>query len=144
MDSLGSELVSQLKGPIKVDVARPMGTSILQLQATSSDPNVSQKFLDALIAQYLDFKKQTRLSTTEDLLASLNDALSQREDSLKEDQDKWAGFQKTNNVPLAEEEARASSLYLADLKTQVQKLMLDRQLLEQGISSAPLPASTTN
>ena len=32
LESLGAETVSRLKGPIKVEVVRPMGTSILQLQ----------------------------------------------------------------------------------------------------------------
>jgi capsular exopolysaccharide synthesis family protein len=138
MQSLGPETLNQLKGNVNVDVFRPMGTSILQLQATSSDPDVSQKFLQALIAQFLDFKKQTRLSTTEDVVANLNDELSLREAALKEDQDKWSGFQKTNDVPLAEEEAKRATFDLADLNSQIEKLTLERE----DALSASVPTST--
>ncbi len=142
LDSLGTETVNRLNGPIKVDVVRPMGTSILQLQVTSSDPNTSQQFLQALIDRYLEFKKKTRSDTSMEILASLNEELDSRETALETNQERWAAFQKTNNVILMAEEAKTASLYLADLKTQVQKLTLDRQLLEEGLAPAALPTLT--
>ena len=142
LESLGPEIAGRLKDPVKVEVVRPMGTSILKLQATSSDGSVSQQFLQALIDRYLEFKKKTRLDTSKEILVSLNDELDSREALLQTNQERWAAFQKTNNVILMEEEAKTASLYLADLNTQVQKLTLDRQLLEEGLAPAALPALT--
>ena len=142
MDSLGAETVNRLKGPINVNVVRPMGASILQLQVTSPDAQVSQQFLQNLIDRYLAFKKETRNSTTADLVTSLNDELDTREAALATNQERWAEFQKTNNVSLVEEEAKTASLYLADLRMQVQRLTLDRQLLEQGLEPVSIPALT--
>lgn len=150
MESLGSGLPAHFNGSIDIDVVRPMGASILQLKATSSDATVSQKFLQALIQQYLNFKQDTRLKTAEDLVASLKLELDQREDTLKTNQEKWAEFQKTNNVPLMQEEAKTAGSFLADLKIQLERLTLERQLLAQGLAletnpaSANLAISTTN
>jgi polysaccharide biosynthesis transport protein len=142
LESLGAETVSRLKGPVKVEVVRPMGTSILQLQATSSDANTSQAFLQALTNRYLEFKKQTRLSTSEELLDSLDNELTNRLATLKADELKLAEFKKTNDIPLAQEEARAASTALARLKARLQELTLNRQMLGQGLVPPPASDST--
>ncbi len=139
---------SSLKKPIKVEVVRPMGASILQLRATGSDPALPQQFLQALIKEYLAFKNDTRLSTTEDLLKILTDERSKSETDLRTEQDKWDAFQKTNNVALLEEEAKSAGTFLADQNVQLANLMLEQELLRQGIAlAAPVwstNASTTN
>jgi capsular exopolysaccharide synthesis family protein len=125
---------ASLKSPLTVDVVRPMATSILQLRVSSSDAAVSQEFLKALIDAYLAFKKDTRLSTTKDLVDSLTDQLLQRDVELKTNQDKWLDFQKTNNLPVLEEESKSDGLYLAELERQVARLRLDEGLLNRGLS----------
>jgi succinoglycan biosynthesis transport protein ExoP len=120
--------------PVKVDISQPMKTSILLLQATGGDPTVTQRFLQALIDEYLAYKKETRRSTSEDIVASLTDQLTQKEKDLKSEQDKLAEFQRTNNVAVLEEEGKSAGLYLADLNLQLAKLKLDRELLANGLS----------
>jgi polysaccharide biosynthesis transport protein len=122
--------------PVKLDVNQPMKTSILVLQATGRDPSVTQRFLQALIDEYLAYKKETRRSTSEDIVASLTDQLTQKERDLKSEQDKLAEFQRTNNVAVLEEEGKSAGLYLADLNLQLAKLKLDRELLANGLSPA--------
>lgn len=121
------------KDRIRLQVARPLGTAILQLQATGANPGLTKGFLDALIEEYLAFKKETRNSTTEDLVISLNDQLAKRETTLKSEQEKWVEFQRTNNFAVIEEEGKAAGLYLAELNLQLAKLRLERDLLRQGI-----------
>ena len=65
-----------------------------------------------------------------------------REATLKADELKLAEFQKTNDIPIAQEEARAASTALARLKAQLQEAMLNRQMLAQGLAPASIPDPT--
>ncbi|MBC8096193.1 MAG: AAA family ATPase [Akkermansiaceae bacterium] len=129
--------------PVTLNVAQPMRTSILVLQATGSDADLTQRFLDSLIQEYLAYKKETRISTSEDIVVSLTEQLARQEKELQTEQEKWAGFQKTNNVAVLEEEAKSAGLYLAELNLHLAKLRLERDLLENGIGPVA-SASGTN
>jgi capsular exopolysaccharide synthesis family protein len=133
MEDLGTE-ANRLKKPINVEVVRPMGTSILQLRATGADAVLTQRFLQNLIDEYLEFKRQSRLSTSEDMIKSLTDGLSSRETNLKKEQDQWAMFQRTNNVALLEEESKSAGIFLADENVELANLNLERELLEHNLS----------
>jgi succinoglycan biosynthesis transport protein ExoP len=132
-DAVGIALRPGERNPYKIEVFQPMKTSILALQATGPEQAATQKLLQALIEEYLNYKKDTRRSTSEDLLSSLTSELAKRETELKAEQDKWADFQKSNNVAVLEEEGKSAGLYLADLNLQLEKLKLERELLEQGV-----------
>ena len=83
---------------IKLQVARPLSTSILQLMATGPDPVQARNFLKALIDDYLAFKKETRAMTSDDIVFSLSDQVTKRDAALKAEQDKWGEYQRTNSV----------------------------------------------
>jgi capsular exopolysaccharide synthesis family protein len=133
MEDLGAD-ANKLKKPINVEVVRPMGTSILQLRATGPDAGLTQRFLQSLIDEYLEFKRQSRLSTSEDLIKSLTQELSNHETDLKKEQDQWAMFQRTNNVALLQEESKSAGIFLADENVQLANLNLERELLEHNLS----------
>ena len=136
------------KAPVKVEVVQPMNTSILVLQATGSDPTLTQRFLQALVDDYLAFKKEMRNSSSEEVVLSLTDQLAGKERDLNAEQDKWTGFQRTNNVALLEEESRSAGAFLADQNVQIANLNLQRELLERGLAPSlsiqPTNAATTN
>ncbi|HEX3624681.1 MAG TPA: AAA family ATPase [Verrucomicrobiae bacterium] len=133
MEDLGPD-ANRLKKPIGVEVVRPMGTTILQLRATGPDPMSTQRFLQALINEYLDFKRQSRLSTSDDVIKSLTQELSTHEANLKAAQDQWAVFQRTNNVALLEEQSKSVGTFLANENVELANLNLERELLKHGLS----------
>jgi len=120
--------------PVSLEVVQPMKTSLLVLQATGTDPNLVHRFLQALVEEYLAYKKETRRSTSEDIVLSLTEQLTTKERALKAEQDTWSDFQRTNNIGVLEEEGKGAGLYLADLSLQLSKLRLDRELLAKGLS----------
>jgi succinoglycan biosynthesis transport protein ExoP len=120
------------KNPYKVDIIQPMKTSILQLQATGPDPALTQRYLQTLIEKYLAYKKETRISTSQDLLDSLQDELNRKAGDLQAEQDKLAVFQKSNNVAVLAEEGRSAGVYLSDLNLELAKSELELRLLSQG------------
>jgi polysaccharide biosynthesis transport protein len=121
------------KSPIDFEVVQPLKTSILKLQAIGPDPAKTQTYLQALVDEYRAFKKETREATSEDIVISLTEQLAKREASLREEQQKWAAFQKTNNVAVLGEEARSAGTYLDDLTLQLAKLKLEHGLLTNGL-----------
>jgi capsular exopolysaccharide synthesis family protein len=124
------------KRGVDVEVVQPMNTSILNLRATGDDPQLTQRYLQALLDEYLNYKKETRISTSEDMVLSLAEELNNKEKELHAEQDKWAEFQKTNNVAVLEEEGKSAGLYLNDLNLQLSRLRLETDLLQKGISPA--------
>jgi Mrp family chromosome partitioning ATPase/uncharacterized protein involved in exopolysaccharide biosynthesis len=140
VDQLGPAAMESVKTPageppFAMDVVRPMGTSVLQLRATGYDPALTQQFLAALIDRFLEYKKEARKTTSDDLTTSLTDQLLEQEKELKADQDHWAEFQKTNNVSAIEDESKSVGSYLAELNLETSKLNMERDLLQQEIES---------
>jgi polysaccharide biosynthesis transport protein len=122
------------KNPYKVEIVQPLRTSILQLVATGPDQELTQSFLMALIDGYLAYKKETRIMTSQDILDSLNDELAKRAADLQAEQDKWAEYQRSNNVAVLAEDGRSAGMYLSDLNLQLAKLNLEQNLLSQGMA----------
>lgn len=143
MEDLGPD-ASQLKKPIELEVVRPMATTILQLRATGPDPALTQHFLQALIDEYLAFKRQTRLSTSDDMVKSLTLELSKHETNLVSEQHQWAEFQQTNNVALLEAESQSAGSFLANENMELANLNLKRELLERGLPPEIIPVISTN
>ncbi len=141
-EKVGITLVPDEDPPVKFEVVQPLKTSILQLQASAIDPTQSQQYLQALIAEYLAYKSDTRRSSMEDMVISLTDQVGRREKALKLVQDRWVEFQRTNNLAVLEEEGRSAGLYLTELNLQLAKLKLELELLRQGL--APASAGGTN
>ena len=124
------------KNPYKVDIVQPLKTSILQLQATGPDPALTQRLLQNLIGEYLAYKKETRITTSQDVLDSLQDELTKKSADLQARQDKWAEFQKSNNVAVLTEDGKSAGLYLSDLNLELAKSRLEQKLLSQGQTNA--------
>lgn len=127
---------SAKKQLINLTVTQPLRTSLLNVQATGSDRELVQRFLQSLIAEYLAYKKDTRLASSEDLLTSITEEVARKAASLAAEQEKWAQFQKTNNVAVLEEDGKSAGLYLSDLNLQLAKLRLEHRILSEVSAAA--------
>jgi len=134
--------------PVKIDVVQPMKTSILQLQVTSSDPTLPQSFLQALIDEYLAYKRETRRTTSDEIVQNLTDQVTEKENQLRVEQEKFAEFKRTNNVDVLDQDGRSAGLYLAELNMKLAQLKLDRELMAKGLNLVtnrpPSAAAVTN
>jgi capsular exopolysaccharide synthesis family protein len=117
-----------------IEVIQPMRTSILQVQAGGPDPATTRAFLQGLIEAYLAFKKETRRTASEDMADSLTRELTDRDADLKKGLQRWADFQRSNNVGVLEEEAKSAGMFLADMRLQLEKLRLEQKWFETGSS----------
>ncbi len=118
--------------PLKVAlrVTQTPKTAVLEVAAFCSDPAYARAFLNALMQEYLEYKKTVRKSVSGDTLASISGQALRLEQELKASQDSLTAFQQTNNLAILEEEGRIAGGHLAQLKTQLSDLKLEAQLLE--------------
>jgi polysaccharide biosynthesis transport protein len=127
--------------PVKVQVTPSAKSSIFVLSATSSDSAYSRRYLDALMAVYLEYKRDLRKELSGDTLASISEKVQLWEGDLKTQQDILTAFEKTNNLAILQEEGTIAGGYLARLKTQLSDLQLEERLLndtDRGTNNAGL------
>ena len=129
-----------VRAPVILQVTQIRRASIFHLRATSVDGAYAQAYLNALVDEYLAYKKEMRVVASDDTLASLTAKLLQQEKELKSEQDKLHLFKKQNNVALLQEMGSAAGMYLARLTTQLSDLQVEDKVLgaltaEENISN---------
>ena len=133
--------------PLGVDIkltAPPKG-AIFILEASSPDPEYAQRFLNALMNQFLEYKKTVRKGLSGGTLASITEQVETQERALQAAQIALASFQRTNNLGILEEQGKVAGGYLARLRTQISDLQLEKQLLEATVlEQNSAAASKTN
>lgn len=115
---------------VKIEVAQAPKSTVFDIAATSSDPAYTTGYLNALMNQYLEYKKAVRKEVSGGTLASISSQVLRLETELKSEQDALAAFQRTNNLAILQEEGTVSGGYLARLKTQLSDFQLEDRLLQ--------------
>lgn len=116
--------------PVQVRVTQSPRSTVFVIQASSSDAAFAQNFLNALLEEYLAYRKNIRRLVSGDTLASISDQVLRLERDLKASQDALTSFERTNNLAVLEEESKVAGAYLTKLKTQLSDLQLEGQLLQ--------------
>jgi len=128
---------------IKVSQA-PKG-AVFIIEAISAKGDYAQSFLNALLTEYLAYKKNLRKVVGGDTASSIYEQVQSLERNLKNDQDVLAAFQRTNNLAILQEEATVAGGYLTRLKTQLSDLQLEAQILDTAMPGKESPeGSATN
>lgn len=117
--------------PAKLDVGQQPHASIFALAVTSDDPAYSQAYLDALMEEYIDVKKEMRSQTSETTLSAITEELKTLEKTLKTGDDELLAFKKKNNIGYLEEEGNAAGAYLAGLERKLASLKTEEELLNR-------------
>jgi len=115
---------------VRLRVTQAPKAAVLEAQASSSVPAYTRAYLNAVIEEYLEYKKDVRKTVSGDTVSSISEQAQRLERDLKAAQDALADFQRTNNLAILEEEGRTAGGYLARLQTQQSDLELESQLLE--------------
>jgi capsular exopolysaccharide synthesis family protein len=133
--------------PLEVELAVKQAprSSIFVVQASSSDPAYTQAYLDSLMNEYLEYKKNVRKVVSGDTLASISEQVLRMERDLKADQDALTMFEQSNNLAILQEEGTVAGGYLARLKTQLSDYNLESHLIEAtALEQNMNGAGTTN
>lgn len=114
----------------KITVSQAPKSAVFDLKAVSENSEFVRLYLDALMEEFLAYKKEIRNATSGDALSSVSEQVFKQERELKEEQEKLARFQRDNNVAFLEEQVRGGGSQLAQLQAQLSMLRLEHQLLE--------------
>ncbi|PWU19379.1 MAG: hypothetical protein C5B50_06675 [Verrucomicrobia bacterium] len=114
----------------KLKVVESSKSSILELHATGAEPLSTRAFLNAVMAEYLSFKRESREKTSDRAVASLARQVNQLANELKAQQEKMYAFQMSNNVVFLQEQGSGAGSYLALLNRQLATLRTELQLLQ--------------
>ena len=121
---------------VKVSVRETPKSSVVVVEASGSDPDYVQAYLDGLLTQYIQFKKELRKLVSGDTLASVSEQVLRMNRELKADQDALTAFEQSNNLAILQEEGAAAGSYLVKLQTQLSDYQIESQLLEAAALQA--------
>lgn len=112
-----------------VRVIQAPKSSVFVMECSSPSAAYAKAYLDALMDEFLAYKKEVRTATSGDALASVSAQVYKQETELKLEQEKVTAFTKENNIALLEEDLRGGGGQLAQLNGQIAMLKLELQLL---------------
>ncbi|MDX2109748.1 MAG: polysaccharide biosynthesis tyrosine autokinase [Verrucomicrobiota bacterium] len=104
--------------------------SIFMLQATGADPDFTQKFLDAIMEEYIAFRRDMREQTSSSTLQAITLQLDKIEQEINQQENAVVDFQKENNLVFLKEQGNTAGSYLARLKNNQAELKTQLLLLD--------------
>src|SRR5437879_7049775 len=116
--------------PFDVKVLEGAKSSTLELRAIGAEPAATRAFLDCLMEEYLSFKRESRVKTSDRTTASLTAEVTQLKGELEAQQEKLHAFQESNNVVFLQEQGNSAGSYLASLNKQLATLRTELRLLK--------------
>ncbi len=117
-------------GPIKLVVAPLPQTSIFVLTATGDEPEFPQKFIDAVMQEFIATRREMRMDKGETMGTAISEEIARVEADLKKEEDALITFQRENNIGFLEQEGNSAGAFLSKLNTQLAELKTEAQLLE--------------
>lgn len=115
--------------PVEIQMRQAAKSAVYTLTASGPTPEYARAFLDALMHAYIDYKRDIRKSVSGDTLASISLQVQASERDLKEAQDIFSTYQKSNNLAILQQEGMVAGTYLAQLRTRMADLELESRLL---------------
>lgn len=110
--------------------------SIFILRAEGGEPRYTQAFLDAVMEEYIIFRREMRSQTSENTLLAITDQLLRLENDISRQEAEVVEFQKSNNLVFIKEQGNSSGAYLSQLKNSQASLKTQLLFLEKADSGA--------
>jgi polysaccharide biosynthesis transport protein len=105
-------------------------TSIFNLQATGSQPEYTRQFLQAVMDEYIAYRREMREQTSELTLAEIQDEVQRLEVALSKADDDVNQFRRENNIVFLERESGNAAQRLGALNNELASLQSEYQLLQ--------------
>jgi capsular exopolysaccharide synthesis family protein len=116
--------------PVNLVVAPLPQTSIFILKVTGSEPVYPQKFLDAVMHEYIATRHEMRAQKSDDAESSIEDEIGRVQSDVHKEEERLIAFQREHNVFTLEQGGNSAGAYLAKLNTQLADLKEEAQLLD--------------
>lgn len=115
--------------PVEIRMYAQPKSSVYTIEARSANPAFTPAFLNALMKQYLEYRKNVRREVSGDTLASISEQVQRLERDMKTGQAALTEYERSNNFAVLQEESAIEANYLAKLKTELSDYQLEFSLL---------------
>ncbi|MBU1694387.1 MAG: polysaccharide biosynthesis tyrosine autokinase [Verrucomicrobia bacterium] len=111
-------------------VYQVLATSFIALESDGPDPVYAAEFINALAEEYLDFKAEERMDTSQATVISLTQQANRILEELKKAEGRMVAFEKDNSVVALQDRGNVAASFLADLAHRSAGYRTERMLLE--------------
>ena len=109
----------------------PFGrTAFLMIQVQSRDPVIGAEMANALAEEYLDFKAEERMDTSQATVVSLTQQANRLHEELKKVEERALAFARENSVVAIQDRNNIAATHLASLANQAAQYRTERMFLE--------------
>jgi capsular exopolysaccharide synthesis family protein len=105
-------------------------TSIFTLSATGSNPVYTQKYLDAMMQAFIQFKDDIRTGTASETLSDMQAQIIKLEQDLAKAHDALFAFQRSHDVGFLEKEGNTAAEYLLKLQAEYAEMSKELKFLK--------------
>ncbi len=116
--------------PVSVGATVKPETSIFLLRAFGSEPDYTRAFLNAVMEEYINFRKEMRAQTSESTLLAIKDELIRLEEKINQEEEAIVNFQRENNLVFIQEQGNTAGTYLSQLEKQLADMNTQLRLLD--------------
>ncbi len=113
-----------------VQISRDTQTSFLTITVESLDPVFGAEYANALAEEYIDFKAEERMDTSQATVISLTQQANRLREELKKSERRVIEYEKENKVVAIQERGNIAARYLAELSAKAAGYRTERMLLE--------------
>jgi Mrp family chromosome partitioning ATPase/uncharacterized protein involved in exopolysaccharide biosynthesis len=119
-----------LAGQARLDVSVVQRTSIFQLRTVSSAPEFARAYLDAVMREFIEFKRERRVAVSQSTIEQISSEIARLERELAAAEQQLLLFRQKHNIGYWEQQSASSAKYLSELKDREAKLRLQLSLLD--------------
>ena len=116
----------------KVDIVSsvPPRTNIFTVTGTGPNGEYTQRFVDALVDEFLNMRRNSRSETVQEIGHGMKDQLTQLRAELTRQQGEFQTFITANNMAFWQEQAKSAAVFLSDLKNHQAQLLNEQQRIQ--------------
>lgn len=119
-----------LKGDAKLEIRVVPQTAIFSLSATSGSGDYARGFLDALMEEFIQFKRERRMVNSQATIEQISAELTRLEREISDREQELLSFKERNNILYWEQQSVESARFLADLKARDASLRMRLSVMD--------------
>ncbi|MEZ5324239.1 MAG: polysaccharide biosynthesis tyrosine autokinase [Verrucomicrobiales bacterium] len=116
---------------VNLTIERQKNSSVFDLESLSRDAAYARAYLDALLDEYINFRREMRSRVSENTLDALTEELARAQKRVSASEEELKKFQSENNLVVLEEGRNSSAAYLEELKSKLADMKTEQNLLRR-------------
>lgn len=127
------------RGNVSLTVGTVPRTTIFTLIAKGNEAIFTQKYLDAVLTEYIAKKRELREVKSDDAVSALSNELIRLEKEIKGDEDELTNYQKSHNISILQNLGNSASARLTEFNAKLVQLKSQLSLYEKLDLDAIIP-----